>query len=281
MLLSWAVPKGPSLDPADKRLAMHVEDHPFEYGGFEGLIPKGQYGGGTVLLWDRGTWTPLRARPGQAYSKGTLKFELHGEKLHGNWALVRMGGRGAEEGGSGEPWLLIKERDEEALPGSDGAVVENNPLSVDTGRSLEAIALDRDRVWDSQAGEIAPEPKARPAKKAAPAKSAGRIDGARKRAMPERVAAQLATLIEAPPEGDEWLHEIKYDGYRLLARIENGTARLITRKGLDWTAKFPALARELARLPVATALIDGEIVALKPDGTTSFGDLQDQQYVCS
>jgi len=141
---------------------------------------------------------------------------------------------------------------------------------------MDAIALHRDRVWDSHVGEIAPESKAAPAKSSAPAKAAGRIDGARKRAMPERVAAQLATLIEAPPEGDEWLHEIKYDGYRLLARIENSAARLITRKGLDWTAKFPALARELARLPVETAMIDGEVVALKPDGTTSFGDLQDR-----
>ena len=155
VLLSWAVPKGPSLDPAEKRLAVHVEDHPIEYGGFEGVIPKGQYGGGTVLLWDRGTWTPEVPDPEEAYRKGSLKFRLDGAKLHGRWALVRMGGKAAKEGH--ENWLLIKERDELAAPGSDTALVDENPLSVSTGRSIDAIAADRDRVWDSRHGEIAPD----------------------------------------------------------------------------------------------------------------------------
>jgi bifunctional non-homologous end joining protein LigD len=272
VLLSWAVPKGPSLDPGEKRLAVHTEDHPIEYGGFEGVIPKGQYGGGTVLLWDRGTWTPLGPDPDEAYRKGSLKFRLDGEKLHGNWALVRMGGKAAKEGH--ENWLLIKERDEVAEPGSDTALVDDNPLSVATGRSLDAIAADRDRVWDSQHGEISPEPPSQP-KAAAPGKWQ-RPRGARKRAMPDALAPQLATLVEAPPEGDEWLHEIKYDGYRLLARIDHGDVRLVTRNRLDWTGKFPALAQALAELPVETALIDGEIVALAPDGTTSFGELQNR-----
>jgi bifunctional non-homologous end joining protein LigD len=267
VLLSWAVPKGPSLDPGEKRLAVHVEDHPLDYGGFEGVIPKGQYGGGTVLLWDRGTWTPEGPEPEAAYRNGVLKFRLDGEKLHGHWALVRMGGKAATE--RNENWLLIKERDEQAEPGSDAALVEDNPLSVATGRSMEAIAADRDRVWDSTQGEIAG---SRPA---APARRPARPRGARKRAMPERFAPQLATLADRPPEGDEWLHEIKYDGYRLLARTEGGAVRLLTRGGLDWTAKFPALARDLAKLPVDSAAIDGEIVSLAPDGTTSFGDLQD------
>jgi bifunctional non-homologous end joining protein LigD len=270
VLLSWAIPKGPSLDPGEKRLAVHVEDHPIEYGGFEGVIPKGQYGGGTVLLWDRGTWTPLDPDADAAYRKGSLKFRLDGEKLHGNWALVRMGGKAANE--RHENWLLIKERDAVAAPDSGTALVEDNPLSVATGRSIDAIAAERDRVWDSQhGGEIAQAPKTppKPAKKSAPA-------GARKRAMPDRVIPQLASPADSAPDGSEWLHEIKYDGYRLLARIERGEVRLTTRNGLDWTQKFPALALALAALPVDSALIDGELVALAADGTTSFGELQDR-----
>jgi bifunctional non-homologous end joining protein LigD len=275
VLLSWAIPKGPSLDPGKKRLAAHVEDHPIEYGGFEGIIPKGQYGGGTVLLWDRGTWIPEGPDPETAYKKGALKFRLEGEKLHGRWALVRMGGKAANE--RHENWLLIKERDDEAEPGSDAKLVEDNPLSVATGRSMDQIALDRDRVWDSKVGEIAGEPK--PAANNNNPKTNGaasRPRGARKRAIPDKVLPQLATLVDDPPDGAEWLHEIKYDGYRIIARIEDGEVRLLTRKGLDWTAKFPALGRAMAALPVDAALIDGELVALKPDGTTSFADLQDR-----
>ncbi len=269
VLKSWAIPRGPSLDPGEKRLAVHVEDHPIEYGGFEGVIPKGQYGGGTVLLWDRGTWIPEEPDPEAAYKKGALKFTLEGKKLHGKWALVRMGGKAASEGH--ENWLLIKERDAAAAPDSGNALVADQPLSVATGRSMDAIAADRDRVWDSQnGGEIAGDPvsptKPNRAKKPA---------GARRRAMPERLVPQLATPADTAPDGPEWLHEIKYDGYRLLARIERGEVRLSTRNGLDWTPKFPVLARSLAALPVASALIDGELVALAADGTTSFGELQD------
>jgi bifunctional non-homologous end joining protein LigD len=269
VLLSWAIPKGPSLDPGEKRLAVRVEDHPLEYGSFEGVIPQGQYGGGTVLLWDRGVWTPEEPDVDAALKKGALKFRLDGEKLHGKWALVRMGGKAAAE--ARENWLLIKERDEEAAPGSDSALVDRNPLSVATGRSMEAIAADRDRVWDSEKGEVAGDPTAAPAKKP----FVDRPPGARRRKMPDTVQLQLATLAPAPPEGEGWLHEIKYDGYRLLARIEHGAVRLSTRKGLDWTDKFPALARALATLPVDTALLDGEIVALAADGRTSFAELQE------
>jgi bifunctional non-homologous end joining protein LigD len=147
VLRSWAIPRGPSLDPAEKRLAVHVEDHPLDYGEFEGVIPEGEYGAGTVLLWDRGTWVPLDPDPEAAYRKGLLRFTLQGEKLHGNWALVRMGGKAA--GKRRENWLLIKERDEEAVPQSGDAIVADNPLSVATGRSLDAIADDRDWVWHS------------------------------------------------------------------------------------------------------------------------------------
>jgi bifunctional non-homologous end joining protein LigD len=261
VLKSWAVPKGPSLDPGEKRLAVEVEDHPLDYGGFEGVIPEGQYGGGTVLLWDRGTWTPADPDPAAAHAKGMLKFELHGEKLHGNWALVRMGGKAARE--RHPNWLLVKERDDAAVPLSGDAVVADNPLSVESGRSLEAIASDRDRVWDSQKGE------------ATPARRSDRIAGARKGPMPAGLKPQLATLATAAPAGPEWLHEIKYDGYRLFACIEHGEVRLITRSGLDWTAKFPELAHAFGQLPVDTALIDGELVHLASDGTTNFSGLQD------
>src|SRR6266576_6140802 len=144
VLLSWAVPRGPSLDPGEKRLAVHVEDHPIEYGGFEGVIPEGQYGGGTVMLWDRGTWRPEGEDAAEAYRKGMLKFSLDGEKLHGRWALVRMGGKAARE--KRENWLLIKERDDTAQPGSGAAVTEENPASVESGRDMAAIAQDADRV---------------------------------------------------------------------------------------------------------------------------------------
>ncbi len=276
VLLSWAVPKGPSLDPQEKRLAVHVEDHPLEYGGFEGVIPKGQYGGGTVLLWDRGSWTPLEPDPDAALKKGALKFRLDGEKLHGKWALVRMGGKAApKRPGDHENWLLIKERDEMAVPGSDAALVDDNPLSVATGRSMDAIAADRDRVWDSNRGEVAGVVRMGEAKPAAKPGKWQRPRTAVKGPIPDRLVPQLATLAEAPPDGDDWLHEIKYDGYRLLARIERGKVRLLTRNALDWTGKFPALAEALAALPLASALIDGEIVALTADGISSFGGLQD------
>ena len=264
VLKSWAVPKGPSLDPGEKRLAVHVEDHPLEYGEFEGVIPEGEYGGGTVLLWDRGTWTPLDHDPAAAYAKGALKFTLHGEKLHGNWALVRMGGKAAGE--RRENWLLIKERDGEAVPHSGDAVVADNPLSVASGRSLDAIAGDRDWVWHSKRDENNSGVSTIPLE---------RISGARRRPMPANPKPQLATLADKAPQGPDWLHEIKYDGYRLLARIEDGKVRLITRSGLDWTAKFPELAGQFAELPISTALIDGEVVHLEADGTTSFAGLQD------
>ena len=265
VLKSWAVPKGPSLDPGEKRLAVHVEDHPLDYGAFEGVIPEGEYGGGTVLLWDRGTWIPLDPDPEAAYRKGSLKFILNGQKLHGKWALVRMGGKAANE--RRENWLLIKERDDAALPQSGDSVVTDNPLSVTTGRSLDTIASDRDWVWHSNR-----EDNEKPPIRSVPLE---RLPGARKGPMPESIKPQLAALSDKAPEGDEWLHEIKYDGYRLLARIEDGTVRLITRGGLDWTAKFSELAHSLRELPLDSALIDGELVHLEPEGTTSFSGLQD------
>jgi bifunctional non-homologous end joining protein LigD len=291
VLRSWAVPKGPSLDPGEKRLAVHVEDHPIDYGDFEGIIPKGQYGGGTVLLWDHGTWTP-EGDPVAAYKKGNLKFQLDGEKLHGRWVLVRMGARNQE--GEHENWLLIKEKDDTAVPGSDDAVVQQYPNSVETGLSLEEIAADPERVWQSNraektasfkdkiaakvaktaAAKKAPEKKTAAKKTAEPPSAAATIPGARKAAMPTAIEPQLATLVDAVPRGEEWIHEIKYDGYRALCEIRDGEARLITRHGKDWTDRFSPVAREAAKLPVRQAILDGEVVVLEADGTTSFQTLQ-------
>lgn len=264
VLRSWAVPKGPSLDPGEKRLAVHVEDHPMDYGGFEGIIPKGQYGGGTVLLWDRGTWTP-EGDPVVGYKKGHLKFTLAGEKLHGGWHLVRMSGRQAGE--NKENWLLFKEDDEWAVPGSGEAVVEEYPRSVETGLSIEEIAADPERVWQSNRPEKA--------KSALPSGiDAKAIPGARKAAMPSGIAPQLATLVEEVPKSGEWIHEIKYDGYRALCEIRGGEARLVTRNGKDWTGRFEPIAKEAEALPVRQAILDGEVVVLEPDGTTRFQSLQ-------
>ncbi len=269
VLKSWAVPKGPSADPGEKRLAVHVEDHPLEYGGFEGVIPEKQYGAGASMIWDRGSWAPLDADPQAAYAKGNLKFLLDGQKLHGKWVLVRMGGTHA--GRNHENWLLIKERDEAAMPGSGDAIVADNPSSAATGRTIDEIAADRDRIWGPNGEERPVAARAGQPPRAVPA----RIAGAKKGRMPADLRPLLAYAADQAPDGPGWLHEIKYDGYRLLARVSDGKVRLSTRSGLDWTAKFPALATRLAELPVKSALIDGEIVHLQADGTTNFGHLQD------
>jgi bifunctional non-homologous end joining protein LigD len=281
-LKSWAVPKGPSLDPLERRLAMHVEDHPIEYGGFEGIIPKGEYGGGTVLLWDRGTWEP-EEDPHKGYHAGSLKFTLHGEKLKGSWALVRINDK-RQTRDAGKSWLLIKHRDAEARPAQELSIVEARPESVATGRSMEEIAAAGDRVWHSNGGEAktTPEPAARATgrraaaakKPRAPALSAEDVPGARRGRLPKFVPPQLATLAAKAPPGEEWLHELKFDGYRILARLEDGRARLMSRNERDWTAKFPAVAEGVARLRVSTAMLDGEVAVFLPDGKTSFQALQ-------
>ncbi len=270
VLKSWAVPKGPSADPGEKRLAVHVEDHPLEYGGFEGVIPEGQYGAGPSMIWDRGSWTPLDPDPRAAYAKGTLKFALDGQKLHGKWALVRMGG--AHAGRDKENWLLIKERDEVARPGSGDAIVADNPKSAATGRTIDEIAADRDRIWGPNGEEQSPAE----ARSAAPrVVDPASIPGAKKGRLPTDPRPLLASAAADAPDGPDWLHEIKYDGYRLLARVSGGKVRLSTRNGLDWTAKFRALAARFEELPVEDALVDGELVHLEADGTTDFGHLQD------
>ncbi len=269
VLLSWAVPKGPSLDPHDKRLAMHVEDHPIEYGDFEGVIPPKQYGAGTVVLWDRGTWIP-KEDPREGYRKGRLKFELDGEKLHGGWMLVKS--HGGKYGGD-KSWLLIKENDEYARPSTEGTIVDERPESVLSGRTIESIATDPDRVWHSNKS-VAENVKAGRVRKRKPVADVAKVDGARKASMPDLIEPQLATLVDDPPDGDEWIHEIKYDGYRMLCRIEDGACAMFSRNGKEWTAKFPTIAAAAARLAVRSAWIDGEVVAPDESGRTSFQALQ-------
>lgn len=262
---SWAVTKGPSLDPGDKRLAVEVEDHPLDYGDFEGTIPHGQYGGGTVQLWDRGYWEPIGAAPQRALEAGDLKFELQGERLHGSWVLVRM--RGDRYGGKRTNWLLIKHRDDDARPEDHDALLAED-RSVASGRPMAAIAAGKGR---------APKPfmlaKKTTASPAAVWHSKPRGTGARSSVAPPRfVAPQLCRLVDRAPEGAGWIHEIKFDGYRMQLRVANGEATLLTRKGLDWTGTFPTLAAEGAQLP--DCVIDGEVVAFNSAGAMSFGELQ-------
>ncbi|SCU76707.1 Multifunctional non-homologous end joining protein LigD (Includes: 3'-phosphoesterase; DNA ligase D; DNA repair polymerase) [Cupriavidus necator] len=261
-LKSWAVPKGPSLDPADKRMAIHVEDHPLDYAGFEGVIPAGHYGAGTVIVWDRGTWLPVDdAEAG--YRAGKLKFELRGEKLHGHWTLVRMHGSRQKEQ---DAWLLIKERDEAAVPASEFDVVEALPDSV-LGGTQRKPAAKRAKA-------------AQPPDQAAPdahgtAKSLKPPRGAPRAALPLALAPQLATLVEQPPsDAQAWRYEIKFDGYRLLARIDGKDVRLFTRQGHDWTSKLRALARDVGTLGLPDGWLDGEIVVLGKHGATDFQALQ-------
>jgi bifunctional non-homologous end joining protein LigD len=275
VLKSWAVPQGPCLDPSQKRLAVQVEDHPLEYGDFEGIIPQGEYGGGTVLLWDQGTWSAL-GDADEDYRKGKLKFALNGEKLHGAWMLVRMKKR---EGEKADNWLLIKERDSDARPLHEYDVLHEEPASVSSGRTLGEIAADADRTWHSDKaagkkdGRVAGKLKrTRPSKAAAV--DASKIAGAKKAGFLKEVEPQLARLAQRPPEGSEWVHEIKFDGYRLLGHVNDGEAVLKTRNQLDWSKRFPELAAALSQLPVKQAVLDGEVVALLPNGASSFQGLQ-------
>ena len=276
---SWAVTKGPSLDPHDKRLAVEVEDHPLDYGDFEGTIPKGQYGGGTVMLWDRGYWEPEgRASPEQALLKGDFKFTLHGERLHGSFVLVRM--RSDRERSKRTNWLLIKHHDEFSVEENGAAILEGNATSVASGRSMEMIAAGKGRkpkpfmveggkveanaVWDSNHGLAADE--RREAKGGRRSSTATAID------LPSFIAPQLCEKRERPPGGDGWLHEIKFDGYRIQMRVLGGEATLKTRKGLDWTAKYPEIAQAASALP--DCILDGEICALDQHGAPDFAALQ-------
>lgn len=261
---SWAVTRGPSLNPQDKRLAVEVEDHPLDYNTFEGTIPKGEYGGGTVIVWDRGTWTPA-FDAAKGLTKGHLEFDLSGQKLQGRWHLVRIKGKPKEKRTN---WLLIKGDDTHATPRD---ILTERPESVQTGRCIEDVA----------AGKPAPKrpPKKRKRAKRKPEQPApaAQLDlaDAPKAKLPAFIPPALATLQTAPPGGPNWTHEIKFDGYRLQARIDGETVQLLTRSGLDWTARFgPAITSALQTLPVKSAILDGEVVVETATGASDFSALQ-------
>ncbi|MEW9580497.1 DNA ligase D [Paraburkholderia sp. DGU8] len=320
-LLSWAVPKGPCLDPSVKRLAVHVEDHPVEYGSFEGEIPPGNYGAGTVIVWDRGTWEPLGSvdDAARSYAAGKLKFRLHGAKLHGGWTLVRSHMRGS---GDKEQWLLIKERDDEARDERDYDVLKEQPGSVlgdgakeKGAASAKSTAKTASNVAEKTARQAPANLKATAASNVSStaAKGAGKrgassaasrrgdpkrpdivatrtteslrelaaspsIEGAVAARLPATLKPQLATLVDTPPPGDDWLYEIKFDGYRVLARIDRsvkgGAVKVFTRAGNDWSAKFSKQIKAFDQLGLHTAWLDGEAVVLDEAGVPDFQALQ-------
>jgi bifunctional non-homologous end joining protein LigD len=254
VLKSWAVPKGPSLDPGENRLAMRTEDHPLDYGGFEGTIPNGEYGGGTVMLWDQGRWIPdPRKDPSKTIDEGHLHFTLEGDRMKGEWVMFRLKPKPGERA---EPWMLKKVTDDFADPGDGDALVDSCVTSLTTGRTMAEIAAGEDE-WRSNRG----------------GQKGGRGKRKASKAPPPFEEPQLATLVDEVPPGSEWVHEYKYDGYRLLLSVGDGVATAWTRKGLDWSDKFKALVKAAARLP-AGCLIDGEAVALDDDGKPSFQLLQ-------
>ncbi len=253
---SWAVPKGPSLDPAEKRLAVQAEDHPLDYGSFEGTIPQGQYGGGTVMLWDQGRWIPDPPKdPGKTIDEGHLHFTLEGDRMKGEWVMFRLKPKPGEKA---EPWMLKKVTDDYAEPDDGDALVDNCVTSVTTGRTMAEIAVGKD-VWRSNRG----------GQKGGRAKKAQRA----RRRLRSRSRSWRRSSTKCPAETG-WLHEIKYDGYRLLISVGDGVATAWTRKGTDWSDKFKALVKAAAKLP-AGCLIDGEAVADRRQGPSpSFQLLQ-------
>ncbi|WP_316356590.1 DNA ligase D [Devosia sp.] len=271
VLKSWAVTKGPSDNPADKRLAVRVEDHPLDYGSFEGTIPEGEYGGGTVMLWDEGTWEAI-GDPHAGLEEGDLKMKLNGHRMKGEWVLVHMKGRDSKRksGPPRENWLLIKHKDDYAR--DEATLTERFTKSVSTGRDLDGIAkglkskkkteTPDDAVWHSDDDKTADNP--------APAKAK-----AKRGALPAFREPQLATLVTSVPEGSDWVFEMKYDGYRCLAAVAGDQVRLFTRTGKDWTTQFQAIVPPLARITKGTALIDGELCAFDDKGRTDFSTLKE------
>jgi bifunctional non-homologous end joining protein LigD len=292
VLKSWAVAKGPSYVVSDKRLAVQVEDHPIEYGGFEGTIPKGQYGGGTVMLWDEGTWEPVGDAE-EGFRTGRLKFVLHGHKLQGHWTLIRMGGKAARE--SKPNWLLIKEHDEFERTAKAKAITEEMPDSVITGRTLDRIGAAEDHVWDSRSGLAAQERTSGNGRKKSDASAAGKADAANgerrkitkrnavklpslkpypREAMPGFIPPQLASSAPDAPTGKDWVHELKLDGYRIQAHLHKGKVKLFSRNGLNWTARMTNVAAAVSELGAEAAVMDGEVVVLDEQGVSSFAALQ-------
>lgn len=266
VLKSWAVTRGPSLVPGEKRLSVHTEDHPLKYIDFEGVIPAGQYGGGTMIVWDQGRWIP-EGDPRADYARGRLTFTLEGERLKGKWHLVRTRGKPGERN---EQWLLLKSDDEAARTSEDPDILEEETTSLKSGRTIEELAVQGDIRVDHTAREKVA--RSRSGKSRRPSK----VKGAKKGILPPFVEPALAQLVESAPKGGNWLHEIKLDGYRMQARIDGGEVKLLTRKGLDWTAKFKPVAKALKDLKVPSALLDGEIVVEDEAGVSSFSALQQE-----
>ncbi|HEV7356730.1 MAG TPA: DNA ligase D [Steroidobacteraceae bacterium] len=284
---SWAVARGPSLNPADKRLAVEVEDHPLDYGDFEGTIPKGEYGGGTVMLWDRGFWSPEGTKTTEdAFQAGDLKFTLDGDKLKGSWVLVRM--RGDRFGGKRTNWLLIKHRDAESNTEGGEAVLDED-RSVASGRTMQQIADGKgkrpkpfmlatttpakaDAVWHSKGSNETKNTRAEKAVAVKPSAKKARVKPVMVKSLPKFIEPQLAKLVDRPPDYAGWGHEVKFDGYRAQLRVEKGAAVIRTRKGLDWTDRFKAIAQDAAEF--SDCIIDGEIVALDDHQLPNFGALQ-------
>jgi len=268
VLKSWAVTRGPSLNPDDKRLAVRTEDHPMSYAEFEGTIPKGEYGGGTVMLWDKGRWEAVGGKdPAKTIKQGHVHVILHGERMKGEWLLVRMKPRPGEKR---ENWLLRKIEDRHA--GASGGLVDTALTSVASGRTMAEIAASDDSVWHSDRAKAKADPNAANSPGRKPARR--RATKARTAAMPAFRDVQLATLVDHVPVGSGWLHEVKYDGYRALIAIGDKEARAYTRHGLDWSDRFASICKAMAALDIGSALVDGEVVAFDPDGKPSFSALQ-------
>ncbi len=297
VLKSWAIAKGPSYNPTERRLAIQVEDHPLEYGGFEGIIPQGQYGGGTVMIWDQGSWWPQLGSENvdACLRNGNLKFEMSGSKMKGKWALIRM--NHAAHGPKDKPqWLLIKEHDKYERDATQPAITDQRPNSSVTGRSIDQIAAAQDHVWNSNHDDplqSSPAPQAA-AKKSTPAKKspalktkpkpkslpAIRLDELPHEQQPDFIPPQLALETTSTPNTDDWIHELKLDGYRIQARKStprgksSPNVQLLTRKGIDWTHRMPSIAQAVSRLPADDLTLDGEVVVLSTDGNSSFALLQ-------
>lgn len=259
VLLSWAIPKGPCFDPSVKRLAIQVEDHPVEYGFFEGIIPKGEYGGGTVLLWDKGIWKPLDKNPLKAYKDGHLRFEIEAHKLQGRWDLFRF----KDE----EHWFLVKYDDHYAISLADYDVIEKEPKSILSEQTIEQINNNCEQVW-THGG------KAKSSKKLQQKSSIPLPEQLEKETFPAIITPQLATLVDEAPEGDSWLHEIKFDGYRILAFIKNGKVTLKSRNRIDWTSELSPLATSIKKMKFKNIIFDGEVVLLDKEGKSDFQLLQ-------
>jgi bifunctional non-homologous end joining protein LigD len=272
VLKSWAIPKGPSLNPLDKRLAVQVEDHPLDYASFEGIIPEHQYGAGVVEIWDTGYWEP-QGDPAQGYREGKLKFQLYGGKLQGGWTLLKT----RMQGGGKEQWLLIKERDEAAISGKEEE--KQAPQGRNTQQRASSEPSLSGRPSTAQGKKAAVVSGAASSKRSARATPSGaaplsRLPGAVKASLPATASAQLATLVDSTPADGEWVYEVKYDGYRILAKIDNGQIKMMTRDGKDWTGKLPKQVKALQALGLNTAWLDGEIVVLDDNGLPSFQQLQ-------